>query len=120
MQSRKHSLAKSLTQTGTGLVISWIFTFYALPLFGVAPSKGAALWITLSYFLLSLLRQYLIERAFVCFPTILWNIRHRVPSAYTEGPMVLMCKRFVARTFSAARSLSSRLGVWCMTAWRFF
>jgi hypothetical protein len=115
MQSRKHSHAEAIANVLIGGLVSWLLTIW---IFRVSPNF--ALGACFIYAAASYLRSYLLRRFFNCYPTILWNIRHRVPSAYTEGPMVLMCKRFVARTFCAARSLSSRLGVWCMTAWRFF
>ena len=63
-QSRKMSLIEAWCNAGIGLVVSWLFTFYCLPLFGYEPSVHTALWITLSYFGLSMARSYVLRRVF--------------------------------------------------------
>ena len=63
MQHRRHSLIESLSQVLVGAVISWLFTFYALPYFwGLEPSRKDAAWITVAYMALSLIRSYVIRR----------------------------------------------------------
>lgn len=47
-----------------GLIISWLFTYYGLPMFGLEPSKSEAGMITACYFFLSLGRSYIIRRIF--------------------------------------------------------
>ncbi len=47
-----------------GLIISWLFTYYGLPLFDIQPSKSEATMITACYFFLSLGRTYFIRRFF--------------------------------------------------------
>lgn len=63
-QSRKMSLIEAWCNAGIGLVVSWLFTFYCLPMFGYEPSAHAALWITLIYFFLSMSRTYVLRRLF--------------------------------------------------------
>jgi hypothetical protein len=58
------SLIEAWTNAGIGLLVSWLFTFYCLPLFGYQPSAQTALWITLIYFFLSMSRTYLLRRLF--------------------------------------------------------
>ncbi len=65
----KQSRAMSITETGTnlvlGLIISWSFTYYALPiLFGIAPTAGQAVSISAWYFCLSGIRLYIVRRIF--------------------------------------------------------
>lgn len=63
-QTRKKSLLESITNATLGLVISWLFTYYGLPLFGISPDSIQATWITGVYFILSLGRGYIVRRIF--------------------------------------------------------
>ena len=47
-----------------GLIISWLFTFYGLPLFGLEPNVMQATIITGCYFGLSVVRAYVLRRWF--------------------------------------------------------
>jgi len=48
-----------------GLLVSWLFTYLCLPLFGLEPSMLEATWITACYFVLSMARSYVLRRVFV-------------------------------------------------------
>lgn len=63
-QSKKMSFIEAKTNAVVGLIVSWLFTYYALPLFGITPNAGQATIITFSYFLLSLGRGYVLRRIF--------------------------------------------------------
>ena len=66
------SLAKLAAHAVTGeaismrcrLAVSWAITFYALPLWGLAPSASASLGITACYFVVSFIRGWAIREAF--------------------------------------------------------
>lgn len=63
MQSRGHSFVESVTQVVAGAVVSWLFTYYALPaLWNLQPSPTDALGITLTFMAISLARTYIIRR----------------------------------------------------------
>ena len=70
-QSKKMSLAEAFTNAVIGLVVSWLFTYFMLPLFGLQPNAHIALWITACYFALSTVRSYLIRRLFANFLNVL-------------------------------------------------
>lgn len=59
------SLAEAIANATLGLIVSWLFTYLALPLFGYQPSALTAVSITACYFGLSLARGYLVRRVFV-------------------------------------------------------
>lgn len=63
-QTRRMSLFEAKANAALGLVISWLFTFYGLPLFGIEPDPIQATGITACYFFLSFGRSYLIRRVF--------------------------------------------------------
>jgi hypothetical protein len=63
-QSRQLSAIEALANSFLGLLISWAFTFWALPVFGLHPSPMDAAWITACYFMLSLIRSYALRRLF--------------------------------------------------------
>ncbi len=64
MQSRASSFTESLTNITIGLLVSWAFTFWLLPLWPLPPSPGQALQISLVFFVISGARSYAIRRAF--------------------------------------------------------
>ena len=64
MQSKKMSFIEAKTNAVVGLLVSWLFTYLCLPFFGLEPTPLAATWITLSYFVLSLVRSYVLRRVF--------------------------------------------------------
>lgn len=67
MQSRRASFVEAQANAIVGLVISWLFTFFALPLFGLTPNAVEATGITAAYFCLSVARSYVLRRLFeVC------------------------------------------------------
>lgn len=63
-QSRQLSAIEALANSVIGLLVSWAFTFWALPVFGLQPSPMDAVWITACYFMLSLIRSYALRRLF--------------------------------------------------------
>jgi hypothetical protein len=63
-QSRQLSAIEALANAFVGLLVSWAFTFWALPVFGLQPSPMDAVWITACYFMLSLIRSYALRRLF--------------------------------------------------------
>tara|TARA_R100001530_G_scaffold13727_4_gene12572 strand:- start:433 stop:630 length:198 start_codon:yes stop_codon:yes gene_type:complete len=58
------SFFEAKTNALVGLLVSWLFTYYGLPLFGLTPSPVAATGITAVYFFLSFVRSYLLRRVF--------------------------------------------------------
>ena len=63
-QTRIMSLIAANTNAIIGLVVSYLFTYFALPLFNLEPSPGEAAVITFCYFILSVGRAYIIRRWF--------------------------------------------------------
>ena len=63
-QTKPMSAIEATTNATVGFLVSWSFTFWGLPLFGIEPDAIQATWITASYFFLSALRTYAIRRAF--------------------------------------------------------
>ena len=63
-QSRRMSSLEAITNAVCGLGISWAFTFWGLPVFGIEPDAIQATWITASYFFLSAVRSYALRRLF--------------------------------------------------------
>jgi peroxiredoxin family protein len=63
-QDKIMSLVEANANAVIGLMVSWVFTFWGLPIFGIYPSPAQATWITLCYFFLSMSRSYVIRRAF--------------------------------------------------------
>lgn len=63
-QSRSMSFIEAKTNAVIGLLMSYLFTLYGLPLFGLVPNYTQAGWITLCYFFISIIRSYFIRRAF--------------------------------------------------------
>lgn len=58
------SAIEAKTNAVLGLIVSWLFTYYGLPVFGIEPDPIQATGITACYFLLSLGRSYVVRRAF--------------------------------------------------------
>ncbi|MFZ8899497.1 MAG: DUF7220 family protein [Alphaproteobacteria bacterium] len=65
MQSRRMSFIEAKANAIIGLLVSWLFTYLCLPLFGLEPSMLEATWITVCYFVLSMARSYVLRRVFV-------------------------------------------------------
>lgn len=63
-QSRKMSFIEAKANAVIGLIISWLFTYYGLPMFGIRPDPFQASAITACYFVLSLGRGYILRRIF--------------------------------------------------------
>lgn len=64
MQTKFMSFVEANVNSIIGLLISYTFTLYGLPFFGLQPSMQEAGLITLCYFVLSLGRGYIIRRFF--------------------------------------------------------
>lgn len=66
MQSNKESIIETITNIGSGMILSWIVTIYGLPLLipieSVRPSE--ALKVTCFYTIISLARSYFWRRFF--------------------------------------------------------
>jgi len=58
------SLVEAKSNAVIGLLVSWLFTYFCLPWFGLEPSPLDATGITASYFVLSLGRSYVLRRFF--------------------------------------------------------
>jgi hypothetical protein len=63
-QSKLMSFVEANTNAVVGLIVSWAFTFWGLPLFGIHPSPVQATGITACYFFLSIGRAYVLRRGF--------------------------------------------------------
>lgn len=63
-QSKKASLAESLTNIGTGSLLGMLLNYYILPFWGYAVSVGDALSIGLLYSAISFVRSYFFRRIF--------------------------------------------------------
>ena len=60
----KASAIEAVCNAIIGLAVSWAVTFYALPLWGFAPSASASAGITAMYFAISFARSWVIREAF--------------------------------------------------------
>ncbi len=60
----RHSIAEALTNATVGLVVSWAITYYALPMWGLAPSATASAGITGMYFFVSFARAFILREVF--------------------------------------------------------
>ena len=63
-QRRSASLVEAATNAIVGLVVSVLFTYFCLPFFGLRPSIIDASAIAGCYFVLSVVRAYVLRRAF--------------------------------------------------------
>ena len=64
-QSRASSFTESLANLAVGLGVSWWLTYWILPWgWGLEPSVGQAVEITLMYTVASVVRSYALRRAF--------------------------------------------------------
>jgi len=64
MQSKKLSLLESLTQTIVGLLISFLIQIVLYPAMGIPVTFSQNLIITTVFFIVSIIRGYLIRRWF--------------------------------------------------------
>ncbi len=64
MQSRASSFREAIANLGVGIAVSWVITFWVLPWWGLEPSVGQAVEITLLYTLASVVRSYALRRVF--------------------------------------------------------
>ena len=61
------SALEALTNATVGLVVSWLLTLHALPLWGYTPGPAAAASITAMYFVASFLRAWALRLVFKRF-----------------------------------------------------
>lgn len=66
-QTRLGSLLEVMANIATGMVVSWLLTIYALPLWGFNPSAKQAVGMTIMYTIVSLIRSYFWRRLFNSF-----------------------------------------------------
>lgn len=65
MQSKKESMIETISNIGSGMLISWIATLYILPLLlPVQVRASEALTVTCFYTMISLIRSYFWRRFF--------------------------------------------------------
>lgn len=62
--SRRMDAAEAITSTAVGFAVSMALTFWALPLWGFEPSPFDAMGITALYTGASIVRGYVVRRAF--------------------------------------------------------
>ena len=63
-KSRWLSLYEAKANAIIGIIVSWLVTFYVLPIFDVHMDVRQATWTTLTFFILSTLRAYGVSRFF--------------------------------------------------------
>jgi uncharacterized membrane protein len=63
-QRRSHSIAETIASTAIGFCVSWAATPFILAGFGYRAGAGTAFGITVVYTVLSLVRGYVVRRAF--------------------------------------------------------
>lgn len=118
MQSKSHSLAEVSANLITGIIFSWLLTFYALPVFGLHPNVTDASFITLIFTVASIIRQYTLRRLFNRLQTmnvpswkdLKWTLTHKCPCVSITPLSVRICRPLV-------RWVSSRR-TWTATLWR--
>jgi hypothetical protein len=64
MQSKKRSLAESLTNVAVGCVVALGSQYAIFPMFGLECTFGEHLWITFYFTLISIARSYVLRRWF--------------------------------------------------------
>ncbi len=64
-QTRKWTFIETTVNVAMGVLISFIFTYYVLPLWGYGYSVGESLGITAMYTAVSFIRSFGVRRAFV-------------------------------------------------------
>ncbi len=64
MQTRSLSAIETITSTAIGFLVSWALTLLVLPMFGYDVSISHSVGITAVYTAASIIRGYLVRRAF--------------------------------------------------------
>jgi hypothetical protein len=64
VKGARWSVFEAWLNAAIGLVLSWVVTYLALPIWGLAPSAGDAAEITAAYFVVSFARVLLIREVF--------------------------------------------------------
>ena len=64
MQSRRNSFVEACTNVVVGIVVAWAVTFTIFPWFNLEPALVTSLYISLIFTAVSLVRSYLLRRAF--------------------------------------------------------
>ena len=63
-QSRRMSLVEVATNYAIGIALSWLITYYLMPVWGFEQSVSAASWATAVYTVASVVRTYAVRRVF--------------------------------------------------------
>lgn len=63
-QSKLMSFLEANANAVVGLIVSWLFNYFVLPLFGLITTPLQAAGITGLFFIISTLRSYIIRRLF--------------------------------------------------------
>ena len=63
-QSRRNSFIEACTNVAVGIVVAWAVTYTIFPWFGFQPEVAAALYISLIFTAVSLVRSYILRRIF--------------------------------------------------------
>jgi len=63
-QSRQSSAIEAVANVAIGMAVSWLVTYYVLPVWGLKPSPVDAAAITLVYSIVSFARSYALRRTF--------------------------------------------------------
>lgn len=64
MQSKKHSIIESLTNTFTGMAVSFLIQIFIYPIMGIPVKLHQNIIITIVFTVASILRGYIIRRLF--------------------------------------------------------
>lgn len=64
MQSNKKSIIESFTNTSTGLVIAFLVQYLMYPILGIEVTTQQNLLLTLVFFVVSVIRGYIVRRLF--------------------------------------------------------
>jgi len=67
MSIRLKSASEALSNAVIGLLVSWAATYWLFPAWGFQPSPAVAAEITITFFILSFARSYILRRFFAWF-----------------------------------------------------
>lgn len=125
MQPKSHSLLEAISNLAAGIIISWLLTFYVLPVFDLHPSATEASYITLMFTTASIIRSYTLRRIFNRLPEMIMAdlmraVMHRAASAHIAEMVghifrplvrwVLSRKKWTAKMWDDLSKTFSRFG----------
>jgi len=64
MQSKRRSIAESLTNIAVGMIVAIASQYLIFPCFGIEITFGEHMWITVWFTAISIIRSYLLRRYF--------------------------------------------------------